>query len=134
MITDNGLDIHLSEDMVEAIRRRRQGVSATEIRGIVCRWCGMLNAGKAELQKAFTDEEIAAIIKAVSEQARADGLKTRELWEMGAARIAAIAGIKHEELYDRCLGLSELAAMYIKEMVCGATVMHAGYGGRPKVR
>lgn len=132
MITDNGLDIHISDDMLEQMRKRGHGTTGSEIKKTVCRWCGMLNAGEAELRREFTDDEIAAIVGAVAAQARADELKSRELWEMGADRLAAIVGMRHEDLYERCLGLSELAAMYIKEKAGDAVAMRAGYGGRPK--
>lgn len=132
MITDNGLNIHISDDMLEQMRKRGHGTTGSEIKKTVCRWCGMLNAGEAELLREFTDEELDTIIGAVADQARADELQSRELWEMGADRLAAVVGMRHKELCERCLGLSELAAMYIKEKAGDAVAFRAGYGGRPK--
>lgn len=132
MITDNGVDIHLSEAMVEAIRKHGHGASAGEVKRTVCRWCAMLDAGECELRRTFTDGEIRDIVDAVAAQARADGLNSRELWEMGAGRLAEIVGMRQENLRGRCLGLSELAAMWIKEEAGGAVAMRAGYGGRPR--
>lgn len=132
MITDNGLDIHISNDMLEQMRKRGHGATGSEIKKTVCRWCSLINAGEAEMRRTFTAGEVEAITGAVAAQVRADELMVRELWEMGAERIAAIVGMRHKELYERCLGLSELATMYIKEKAGDAVAMKAGYGGRKK--
>ena len=132
MITDNGLDIHLSEEMVGQIRKRGHGTSPGEITRTVCRWCGLVNKGADEVRRQFTEDEAERIVEAVAAQTRTDGLTVRELWEMGAERLAAIVAIRHGELYKRCLRLSELAAMWIKEEAGGRVAMRPGYGGRPK--
>ncbi len=124
--------ICLTQDQVAKLKKHGHSATPSAIKNIVCKWQSFLNAGEAELTQRFKNQEIEILIDTVAAQARVDHLKARELWELSADRLAAIIAITHEDLYERCLGLSELAAMYIKEKVGERVVMHAGYSGRQK--
>ncbi len=134
MDTEGGIGIFLTDGQVRAIRRRGHGATASEIRRTVCRWQGMLAAGEKELAAEFSDDELSKIVGAVAGAARADRLNHEELWGMGAQRIARIVEFfdGDRDIAGRCLELSELAAMAIKERAGEVVPLPTGKGGRRK--
>lgn len=132
MITDNGLNIHISDYMLEEMRKRGQGTSGSAIKATVIKWQGMINHGELELAEALTPDEIQMAVRMIARQAKADRLTHKEFWGMSAERLAAIVEMHDESLGERMVRLGELAAMAIKERVGGVIVFPPGTGGRPR--
>lgn len=132
MITDNGLNIHISDDMLEKMQKRGHRTSGSAIKATVIKWQGMINNGERELALAFTPDEIELAVRMIARQAKADRLTHKEFWGMSAERLAAIVGMHDESLGERMVRLDELAAMAIKERVGGVIVFSPGTGGRPR--
>lgn len=132
MITDNGLNIHISEDMLKQIRQRGHGTSASAITASVIKLQGMINNGERELSKTFTADELEEAVGIIARQAKADRITYNEFWGLNAERLAAIVGLHDESLAERMVRLGELAAMAIKERVGGLIVFPPGTGGRQR--
>lgn len=132
MITDNGLNIHITDNMLEEMRKRGHGTSGSAIKATVIKWQGIINNGERELTEAYTPDEIELAVRMIARQAKADRLTHKELWGMSAERLAAIVGMHDESLGERMVRLGELAAMAIKERVSGVIVFPPGTGGRPR--
>lgn len=129
---DNGVNIHLSESMIDAIRARGGGISAGEITDGLKHWNGLLSAGEQELAQTFTADELARLTRAIAEQAREDRTTFREFWNMSTKKLGHIAELKEENLGERCLRLGELAGLALKSRVSGVIVFPPGTGGRPR--
>lgn len=132
MVTDNGVDIHISNDMLEQMRKRGHGTSGSAITASVMKWQGMINNGERELSETLTAGEIEEAVGIIARQAKADRLTHKEFWGMNAERLAAIVAMHEESLGERMVRLGELAAMAIKERVGGVIVFPPGTGGRPR--
>lgn len=132
MITNNGLDIHISDDMLEQLGKRGHGTSSSAITATIIKWQGLINNGEKELAKAFSAEEIDEAVGIITRQVKADRLTHREFWGMNAERIGAIIKLEEEKLGERMVRLGELAAMAIKERVGAVLVFPPGTGGRPR--
>lgn len=132
MITDNGLDIHLSESMVEAIRARGGRTSAAAITDSVKQWNGLLSAGEIELAQALTAQELEEAVAILTSQAKADRLNYREFWGMSTERLCEIVRMHKENIAHRMVRLGELAGMALKARVGGVIVFPPGTGGRPR--
>lgn len=132
MITDNGLNIHISDYMLEEMRKRGHGTSGSAIKATVVKWQGMINNGELELAEALTPDEIQLAVRMIARQAKADRLTHKELWGMSAERLAAIVEMHDESLGERMVRLGELAAIALKERVGGVIVFPPGTGGRPR--
>lgn len=132
MITDNGINIHLSDDMVEQMRKRGHRATGTEITASVIKWQGMINNGERELAVGMTAHEIENAVIIIAQQAKADRLTNREFWGLSTERLAAIVGMHDEKLAGRMVRLGELAGMALKERVGGVIVFAPGTGGRPR--
>lgn len=132
MNADNGMNIHLSNEMVEAIRKRGHSTSANEIQKTVCRWQGFLNEGARELDRIFTRQELEEITRIIITQAKEDRLTHKEFWDMNAERLGETVRMYKEELGEKMVRLGELAAIALKERVGGVIVFPPGTGGRPR--
>lgn len=132
MITDNGLDIHISDDMLEQMRKRGHRAIRSAIVATIIKWQGLINNGEKELAMAFSAEEIDEAVGIIARQVKADRLTHREFWGMNAERIGAIIKLEEEKLGERMVRLGELAAMAIKERVGAVLVFPPGTGGRPR--
>lgn len=132
MIKDNGLDIHLSNDMIGQIKRRGHAISGTEIKNTVIKWQGLINEGERELAEVLRDHEIEEAARIITMQAKIDKLNHKEFWGMNAERLGEIVRMYKENIGDRIVRLGELAALALKERVGGVIVFPPGTGGRPK--
>lgn len=134
MIIDNGVNIHLSESMIDAIRARGGEVNASAIKYIICKWHGLINTGEQELAVKFTEKELDLIIGTIAKQTRQDNLTYTEFWGLSAERLAMMINLEEgaEKLAVQCLGLSELGALALKEHISGVVALKTGLGGRPR--
>lgn len=132
MVTDNGINIHLSEDMAEQLRKRGHRLTGNAMAQTIIKWQGFLNNGERELTEALTVEEIDAAEHAIAIQIKADALTHKEFWGMSAERLAAIVAMRDKKLGERMVRLGELAAIALKERVEAVVVFPPGTGGRTK--
>lgn len=129
---DNGVNIHLSDEMLAQMRRAGQGTSGTEITASLVKWQRLINQGKRDLLQTFTAKELEEIEKIITTQVKVDKLTHREFWSLSTERLGEIVRLYEEKLGERMVRLGELAGMTIKERVCEVIVFPPGTGGRPK--
>ena len=132
MVTDNGVDIHITESIMEEMRRRGHAVTGRAIVETVIKWQGLMNEGERELAKSFTPGDIAIMVEILVAQAKADRLTHREFWGLGAERLGEMVRLHNEKLGERMVRLGELAALALKERIGGVIVFPPGTGGRPR--
>lgn len=132
--TTGGINIFFTHDQLEKIRKKGHRATAGEIKKTVCRWQGLVTAGEKELAAEFDRKEQEIITNAIIKAVRIDQLNNEEFWGMNAERIGGIIEIcaDEPEIGERCLELSELAIIAIKERVAEVVNLPTGKGGRKK--
>ena len=127
-----GIILELTADMVDAMTRNGKKPSASAIKATVCRWHTMIDDGEVELSKTFKPHELARVLSVVIEMVRLDRLNHEEFWGLSAQRVGEIVCLQHEELGGRCMELSELAILALKQRVSEVVMLPTGRGGRMK--
>lgn len=94
----------------------------------------LIAAGQQELAQRLTPAEVAGVLDCMIETLRADRVNFQEFWGYSAHRIAALISVcrNDEKTARKCLELSELAILALKEKAGEVIALPTGRGGRKK--